>query len=58
MTLDERFEKHLESVAKKVEANDTFVWAELSELGALTGLHPDDDLLELVEMYAENTFEE
>jgi hypothetical protein len=58
MTLDERFEKHLESVEKKVDASDTFVWAELSELGALTGLHPDDDLPELIEMYAEETFEE
>ena len=38
--------------------HDTFVWQELSELSAHTGLHLDDDLPELVEMHALDTFEE
>jgi len=58
MTYDERFEKHFESVEKLVDESNPLVWSELSELSAQTGLHPDDDLPELVEMYAETTFEE
>lgn len=58
MTYDERFETHLESVEKLVNAGDTFVWQEISELSLNTGLHSDDDLPELVEMLALETFEE
>ena len=52
------FEKHLEKVENLVNTHDTFVWQELSELSAHTGLHLDDDLPELVEMHALDTFEE
>lgn len=54
---DEIMEKISDEIWGKVEEGDSETWQEVTEIGFQKGLHPDDDLEDIVSIMVDNAWE-